>query len=202
MQEYGYRQAHLSRDPRFDGKFYIGVKTTKIYCRPSCSAKMPLEKNVCYFKYQHEAVISGFRPCLRCKPDNAFSSLEWNKKEFVVREIARKMTEGEYLNIPIQELSSVYNYSDRYIRKIFQEDSGCKIKDYQTIQKALFARKLYLNSNLNTLEISLAVGYNSLGAFYKLMEKYKNLFDFKKDTKESKEISEYVYMLFVLDDFD
>ncbi|HIQ15425.1 MAG TPA: DNA-3-methyladenine glycosylase 2 family protein, partial [Leucothrix sp.] len=60
-----YRQAYLSRDARFDGTFFLGVKTTGIYCRPICPAKSPKAENVEYFDYAHLATKAGYRPCLR-----------------------------------------------------------------------------------------------------------------------------------------
>jgi AraC family transcriptional regulator, regulatory protein of adaptative response / DNA-3-methyladenine glycosylase II len=61
-----FRQARISRDPRFDGKVFIAVKTTKIFCRTICPAKLPLEKNVTYYLSKEEALSAGYRPCFRC----------------------------------------------------------------------------------------------------------------------------------------
>ena len=66
-----YQQARLARDPRFDGTFFIAVKTTHIFCRPICPATAALEKNVEYFQLAQQAMLAGYRPCLRCRPDSA-----------------------------------------------------------------------------------------------------------------------------------
>lgn len=63
-----YRKVTENRDHSYDGRLYTAVKSTKIYCKPSCSAKQPLEKNVLYFLEQEQALKAGFRPCLKCKP--------------------------------------------------------------------------------------------------------------------------------------
>ena len=63
-----YRKVRENRDHSYDGRLYTAVKSTKIYCKPSCSAKQPLEKNVLYFLEQEQALKAGFRPCLKCKP--------------------------------------------------------------------------------------------------------------------------------------
>ncbi|NQZ12183.1 MAG: DNA-3-methyladenine glycosylase 2 family protein, partial [Algicola sp.] len=71
------QKARMSRDARFDGKFYIAVKTTGIYCRPICPAPAPKEQNVNYYATAIEAANEGFRPCLRCRPDSAPGSFAW-----------------------------------------------------------------------------------------------------------------------------
>ncbi|TPW16667.1 MAG: AraC family transcriptional regulator regulatory protein of adaptative response / DNA-3-methyladenine glycosylase II, partial [Halothiobacillaceae bacterium] len=71
------QKARLSRDPRFDGKFFTAVKTTGIYCRPICPAMTPKEENVLYFSSAIEAGNAGYRPCLRCRPDSAPGSPAW-----------------------------------------------------------------------------------------------------------------------------
>ncbi|WP_439510329.1 Ada metal-binding domain-containing protein [Marinimicrobium koreense] len=72
-----YRQARLARDHRFDGRFFVAVKTTGIYCRPICPAPAPKERNVLYFDSAIAAANAGFRPCLRCRPDSAPTSWAW-----------------------------------------------------------------------------------------------------------------------------
>ena len=64
------QKARMSRDSRFDGRFYIGVKTTGIFCRPICPANLPKEENVEYFTDKTQAIKAGYRPCLRCRPDS------------------------------------------------------------------------------------------------------------------------------------
>ncbi len=73
--------ARLSRDPRFDGVFFVAVKTTGIFCRPICPANLPREENVEYFSTAPVALQAGYRPCLRCRPDSAPNSWAWLGKE-------------------------------------------------------------------------------------------------------------------------
>src|ERR1700738_3292479 len=70
-----YWRATISRDARADGTFVLGVRTTNIYCRPSCPARRPLRQNVIFFKTREEAKQRGYRPCLRCKPDEVAGSI-------------------------------------------------------------------------------------------------------------------------------
>ncbi|MGL4564164.1 MAG: Ada metal-binding domain-containing protein, partial [Halioglobus sp.] len=70
-------QARLARDPRFDGEFFLAVRTTGIYCRPICPARAPAEKNVRYYRSPAQAARDGYRPCLRCRPESAPGSPAW-----------------------------------------------------------------------------------------------------------------------------
>ena len=72
-----WQKARQSRDHRFDGLFYVAVKSTGIYCRPICPAPTALEKNVIYYEFAHNAAQDGFRPCIRCRPDSAPGSAAW-----------------------------------------------------------------------------------------------------------------------------
>ncbi|MCB1676321.1 MAG: DNA-3-methyladenine glycosylase 2 family protein, partial [Halioglobus sp.] len=71
------RRARLSRDPRFDGEFFLGVRTTGVYCRPVCPARPAAERNEQYFREAAQAAAAGFRPCLRCRPESAPGSPAW-----------------------------------------------------------------------------------------------------------------------------
>ena len=84
------RSARLARDPRFDGRFIVGVLTTGIYCRPVCPARLPAEGNVRYFATPATAQDAGFRPCLRCRPETARRLPEWTlKSQTVIRGLPR-----------------------------------------------------------------------------------------------------------------
>src|SRR6476619_7214114 len=78
-------RARVSRDPRFDGRFFIAVTSTGIYCRPICPAPMPKEANVRYYATAASAAEAGFRPCLRCRPEAAPGSPAWLGTSAVVR---------------------------------------------------------------------------------------------------------------------
>src|SRR5687768_3655452 len=84
--------AMLARDPRFDGKFFIGVKSTGIYCRPICPAK-PKRENVEFFASYQLAEKAGYRPCMRCRPESAPSSPLWMGKTAVVQRALRALEE-------------------------------------------------------------------------------------------------------------
>src|SRR5437773_7531789 len=93
-----FYQAMLTRDPRFDGKFFVGVKTTGIYCRPICPAR-PQRRNVEFFQSRLGAEQAGYRPCLRCRPEAAPLSPAWIGKSAVVRRALRSIDSVETLEL-------------------------------------------------------------------------------------------------------
>src|SRR5579863_1544949 len=88
-----YYQAMLARDARFDGKFFVGVKTTGVYCRPICPAR-PKRENTEFFKTALAAERAGYRPCLRCRPECSPSSAAWTGKSAVVRRALKLIADG------------------------------------------------------------------------------------------------------------
>src|SRR3954462_12751727 len=92
-----YSQAMLTRDHRFDGKFFVGVKTTGIYCRPICPAR-PKRENIVFFQNRLEAERAGYRPCLRCRPESAPESPAWIGKSAVVQRAVKILHSKETID--------------------------------------------------------------------------------------------------------
>src|SRR5881628_3809499 len=89
-----FERARRSRDPRFDGRFFIGVKTTGVYCRPVCPAPAPRERNVRYFASAAAAAEAGFRPCLRCRPESSPGTASWLGTSTTVSRALRLISES------------------------------------------------------------------------------------------------------------
>lgn len=159
------QKARFSRDPRFDGKFYIAVKTTGIYCRTICPASPPKEENVEYFKNAVQAAEAGYRPCLRCRPDSAPSSPAWQGNGATLNRAIRLIDEGALQTGSIVELATRLGVSDRYLRKLFNEKMGVSPKAYALYQQCLFAKKLLHQTSLPITEIALASGFESIRRF-------------------------------------
>src|SRR5262250_1862040 len=98
-------RARLSRDPRFDGKFFIAVKTTGVYCRPICPSRTCDSRNVRYYPTAAAAAEAGFRPCLRCRPEAAPGTPAWMGTSAVVRRAWRLIDEGALDNASVDELA-------------------------------------------------------------------------------------------------
>ncbi len=160
-----YRLARLTKDPRFDGLFYLGVKTTGIYCRPICPAT-PLEKNVEYFTTAHQAIKAGYRPCLRCHPDSAPGvSVTKIKHQDIFNKAANMMQEENFEAHTIQKIAENIGISSRHLRNIFVEETGISPKTYALLQQTLFAKKLLHQTTLPITEVAYASGFNSIRRF-------------------------------------
>lgn len=154
-----YQQARLARDPRFDGTFFIAVKTTHIFCRPICPATAALEKNVEYFQLAQQAMLAGYRPCLRCRPDSAPHSYAWQGVNTTVHRAMRLLRQNKELNI--QQIATKLGITARYFRQLFQQHLGLSPKQYQLFDKVLFAKRLLHESNLPIAHIAHASGFAS-----------------------------------------
>lgn len=154
-----YQQARLTRDPRFDGSFFVAVKTTNIFCRSICPANAPLEKNVEYFQLAQQAMLAGYRPCLRCRPDSAPNSYAWQGVNTTVQRAMRLLR--QYRELSIEEIAEKLGITSRYFRYLFQQHLGLSPKQYQLFDKVLFAKQLLHQSNLQIEHIAHASGFAS-----------------------------------------
>jgi AraC family transcriptional regulator of adaptative response / DNA-3-methyladenine glycosylase II len=154
-----YQQARMTRDPRFDGTFFIAVKTTHIFCRSICPANAPLEKNVEYFQLAQQAMLAGYRPCLRCRPDSAPHSYAWQGVNTTVQRAMCLLR--QYRELSIEEIATKLGISARYFRQLFQQHLGLSPKQYQLFDKVLFAKQLLHQSSLPIEHIAHASGFAS-----------------------------------------
>ena len=123
-----FRKARESRDARFDGQFYIAVKTTGIFCRPICPATTPKEVNVEYYNYSAQALKAGYRPCLRCRPDSAPGSRAWQGVETTFKRAVKLIEDGALEEQNLQQLSDRLGITDRYLRQLFNRYLGMSPK--------------------------------------------------------------------------
>ncbi|GLQ72354.1 DNA-3-methyladenine glycosylase 2 family protein [Vibrio penaeicida] len=159
------QRARMARDQRFDGRFYVAVKTTGIFCRPICPANLPQEKNVTYYFDQAQALQAGFRPCLRCRPDSAPSSWAWKGAETSFQRAIKLIEQGALQSGGISDLSDRLGISDRYLRKLFDKYLGMSPKQYAQYHKLMFAKQLLHESSITISDIAFASGFNSVRRF-------------------------------------
>jgi AraC family transcriptional regulator of adaptative response / DNA-3-methyladenine glycosylase II len=160
-----FQQARLSRDKRFDGRFFVAVKTTQIFCRPICPANLPKEENVEYFVDRTQAVQAGYRPCLRCHPDSAPNSNAWRGTETTFTRAISLIHQGALQNLTLPELAEKLGISDRYLRQLFDNYLGMSPKQYALNHQLLFAKQLLHSSRLSITEIAYASGFGSIRRF-------------------------------------
>ncbi|MEH6454382.1 MAG: AlkA N-terminal domain-containing protein [Psychromonas sp.] len=169
------KSARESRDTRFDGMFYVAVKTTGIFCRPICPAVTAKEVNVEYFHSQAQSLLAGYRPCLRCRPDCAPNSWAWKGAETTFERAISLIENGALQGNSVVELSERLGISDRYLRSLFTKYLGMPIKQYAQYQQLMFAKQLLHNSNLRITDIAYACGFNSVRRFNDAFQKYLQL---------------------------
>ncbi|MCG8484215.1 MAG: helix-turn-helix domain-containing protein [Clostridia bacterium] len=191
MHNTAFQTARITKDRNFDGKFFFGVKTTGVFCRPSCPSPIAKEENVIYFQTLFEALSQGFRPCLRCRPDMNVEYYNGNVDGVSIVNSALKMIYEGYLNDhSISDLSKAFYISDRHLRKLFVENLGMPPVRIAKYHKALFARKLLFASDLSITHIAYASGFGSTRQFNDV---FKDVFGQTPSMirKESKDESQY-----------
>ncbi|RDS79814.1 DNA-3-methyladenine glycosylase 2 family protein [Dyella monticola] len=158
-------RARLSRDARFDGLFFIAVRSTGIYCRPVCPAPSPKRENIRYYTTAAAAETAGFRPCLRCRPELAPGNDAWQRGDHVITR-ALKLIEGGLLqDHPVDELARRVGLGARQLRRLFVERLGAPPIDVHTTRRLLFAKQLLTETRMPVTEVALASGFGSLRRF-------------------------------------
>jgi AraC family transcriptional regulator of adaptative response / DNA-3-methyladenine glycosylase II len=159
-------RARLSRDPRFDGKFFIAVTSTGIYCRPICPASpSPRRSNVRYFASAAAAAEAGFRPCLRCRPEAAPGTPAWLGTSAVVRRALRLINEGALDGASVGEFATRVGVGARHLDRLFVQHVGASPLAVAQTRRLHFAKRLIDESDLPMTQIALAAGFGSLRRF-------------------------------------
>ncbi len=162
--EWRYR-AVASRDARFDGWFVTAVTTTHIYCRPSCPALTPKRENVRFLPSAAAAQREGFRACLRCRPDAAPGSPEWNYRADVVGRAMRLIADGVVDRDGVPGLASRVGYTERHLGRLLQAELGAGPLALARAQRAQTARILIETTQIGLAEIAFASGFGSVRQF-------------------------------------
>jgi len=179
-------KALSSRDARYDGRFYVGVTTTGIYCRPICPAR-PKKEHLRFFRSKAEAEKAGFRPCLRCRPDLSPTSIQWRGTAAVVSRAFGMIYRGDADGRPMSGLAERLGMTDRHLRRLFQEQLGASPMEVAISRRLHLARQLLSQTRLSITDIALASGFNSLRRFNDafLTTYQRNPSDFRKATEGS-----------------
>ena len=160
-----YERARLSRDPRFDGQFFVGVKTTGIYCRPICPANSPKRENIDFFPTAAAASEAGFRPCLRCRPECAPGTPAWHGTSTTVRRGLKLIAAGALDDGNIETLADRLGVTSRHLRRLFSKHLGASPLSVAHTQRLHFAKRLIDQTDLPLSEIAIAAGYGSVRRF-------------------------------------
>ena len=160
-----YQRARSTRDARFDGKFFIGVLTTGIYCRPICPAQAPKERNIRYFPTAAAAAEAGLRPCLRCRPETSPGTPAWMGTSATVSRALRLIGECALDSGGVEELSERLGLSSRQLRRLFQQHLGASPVTVAQTRRVHFAKRLMDETGLPLTGIALASGFRSIRQF-------------------------------------
>jgi len=160
-----YQRARSTRDARFDGKFFIGVLTTGIYCRPICPAQAPKEQNIRYFPTAAAAAEAGLRPCLRCRPETSPGTPAWMGTSTTVSRALRLIGECALDDSGVEELAERLGLSSRQLRRLFQQHLGASPVTVAQTRRVHFAKRLMDETSLPLAGIALASGFRSVRQF-------------------------------------
>ncbi len=160
-----FERARLSRDARFDGRFFIGVRTTGIYCRPICPANAPKSENVSFFRSAAAAGEAGYRPCLRCRPECAPGTPAWGGTSATVQRGLRLIAEGALDDAGVETLADRLGVTSRHLRRLFVQHVGASPLAVAHTQRLHFAKRLIDQTSLPMADISVAAGFGSVRRF-------------------------------------
>ena len=158
-------RARLSRDPRFDGKFFTGVRSTKIYCRSICPVPTVKEKNVRYFPTAAAAAESGFRPCLRCRPESSPGTPAWLGTSTTVSRALRLIAESGLESGGVENLADRLGVGSRHLRRLFIRHLGAPPSAVAHTRRLHFAKKLIDETSLSMTNVALASGFGCVRRF-------------------------------------
>lgn len=164
-QTEAYRRAFVTRDPRFDGRVFAGVKTTGIYCRPICPARPAKPENVVYFPTAAAAQDAGFRPCLRCRPDAAPDMGAWRGTSNTVSRALALIEGGALDSGDVEALASRLGVGERQLRRLFKQHLGASPISVAQTRRVLLAKQLIHETRLPMSEVALAAGFGSVRRF-------------------------------------
>ncbi len=158
-------RARLARDARFDGKFFIGVLTTKIYCRPICRSRTSKESNVRYFASAAAAAEAGFRPCLRCRPECSPGTPAWAGTQNTVSRALRLISEKGLEGGSVEALAEHLGVGSRHLRRLFLRHLGATPSAVAQTRRMHFAKRLIDETTLPMTQIAFTAGFGSVRRF-------------------------------------
>lgn len=157
--------AVAGRDARFDGSFFLGVTSTRIYCRPSCPARTPLPRNSTFHPSAAAAQAAGFRACKRCRPDAVPGSAEWDVRADITARAMRLIGDGVVDREGVDGLAARIGYSVRQLQRLTVVEVGASPIALARAQRAHTARVLLQTTGMPLAEVAFAAGFGSIRSF-------------------------------------
>lgn len=157
--------ARKRSDVRYDGVFFVAVKTTKIYCRPVCRVRSPLRKNVEFYPSASACEERGYRPCLRCRPETAPFSPAWNGTKSTVARAMRLIDKGALDEMTVGALAEKLGVGERHLARLFEKHVGASPTTVAKTVRIQRAKRLLDETDLPMTEIAWRAGFRSLRRF-------------------------------------
>lgn len=164
-----------AKDTRFDGRFFVGVSSTGIYCRPVCRAKLPKVENCTFYSTAAAAEQAGFRPCLLCRPELAPGTSTADSTALLVHRAARMLEENCGSGQSLEELAGRLGCTSRHLRRAFTAEYNVSPVQYLQTCRLLLAKNLLTDTKLSVLDVAMASGFGSLRRFNALFKKQYRL---------------------------
>jgi AraC family transcriptional regulator of adaptative response / DNA-3-methyladenine glycosylase II len=163
-------RAVTARDRRFDGRFFVAVTSTHIYCRPVCPVRPPKRQNMRFFSSAAGAEAAGFRPCLRCRPERAPGLAPMDAVSRLVGAAMAGIEEHALSSAKVGELAASLGVSDRHLRRVTESELGVSPIELAQTQRLLLAKRLLGETRLSQTEIAFASGFGSVRRFNALFK--------------------------------
>ena len=158
-------RALATRDRRFDGRLFVGVTSTGIYCRPFCPAPTPKRKNVRFFPTAAAAQAAGFRPCLRCRPETSPELAFWRGESNTVSRALRLIEAGALDAAGVEAFATRLGIGERQLRRLFRQHLGASPVSIAQTRRILLAKQLIQDTRLPMTEVALGAGFGSVRRF-------------------------------------
>lgn len=159
--------AMKARDARFDGRLFVGVTSTGVYCRPVCRVRTPRRENCRFFASAALAEAAAFRPCLKCRPEIAPGLSTMDSSSILAQQAARWIEHAVHAGEPVSmaALAGRLGVTDRHLRRIFAAAHGVGPQAYESTQRLLLAKRLLTDTTAPVTQVALASGFGSLRRF-------------------------------------
>src|SRR4030095_9514698 len=163
-------RALTTRDSRFDGRFFVGVSSTGIYCRPVCTVRVPKRQNCRFFPSAAAAEVEGYRPCLRCRPELAPGLASIDATARLAQAAVNLIEDGALEDGDLEALAGRIGVTGRHLRRVFLTEFGVAPIEYAQTQRLLLAKRLLTHNGPAVTELPLARGVASVRRFNALFK--------------------------------
>jgi AraC family transcriptional regulator of adaptative response / DNA-3-methyladenine glycosylase II len=163
-------RALKARDARFDGRFFVAVSSTRIYCRPVCTVKPPKRENCRFYPSAAAAEADGYRPCLRCRPELAPGNASVDASSRLAQAAVSLMEDRTLDEAGLDTVAARLGITDRHLRRAFAAEFGVSPVQFAQTQRLLLAKRLLTDTLLPVTEVAFASGFGSVRRFNALFK--------------------------------